>query len=426
MDKQNTSKQIDKQSLQTLKGFRDFLPADAKKRQFLLNKLTTVFEKFGFEPLETPALEYEELLSGKYGDEGEKLMYKFTDNGGRRIALRYDQTVPTARVLATNQQELPMPFRRYQIQNTWRADKPQSGRYREFLMCDADIYGTLSPIADAEIISLADTIYKNLGFTDYKIYINDRNILLELMDYASIPKDLHFATIAAIDKLDRKSKDEIKNDLTTLGLEAKKIDHLYHHLDEAMPTERLNQVIDKANKLGVDSEKLIFEARLARGLDYYTSTIFEIKIEGYKGGSVLGGGRYDNLIEQLSGIKIPAVGFGLGFDRTLEAMKQPNLFPQEGKRNGVLVSVFNDGLLDASLEVSANLREKGIVSEVYPDENTKLDKQLRYADKKLIKWFVVIGPVEFDKDKVILKDLETGHQEDIKLDDLIKKVEGSK
>ena len=417
---------MDKQSLQTLKGFRDFLPADAIKRQFLLGKLISTFEKFGFVPLETPALEYEELLSGKYGNEGEKLMYKFTDNGGRKVALRYDQTVPTARVLATNQQDLPMPFRRYQIQNTWRADNPQSGRYREFMMCDADIYGASSPIADAEIISLADTIYKNLGFTNYKIYINDRNILIELMDYAAIPKELHFAAIAAIDKLDRKNKDEIKEDLIALGLEDKSIDHLYHHLNEATPTDRLNQVIDKANKLGVETEKLVFEARLARGLDYYTSTIFEIKIEDYKGGSVLGGGRYDNLIEQLSGVSIPAVGFGLGFDRTLEAMELLKLFPEEGKRSGVLVSIFNSYLAPESLKVAANLRENGIQTEIYPEESVKLEKQLKYADKKMIRWFIVIGTDEVEKDKIILKDLETGHQEDVKLKDLINKVTDSK
>ena len=426
MSKINLTKKVDRQKLQPLKGFRDFLPADAKKRQFLTNKLIGTFEKYGFEPLETPALEYEELLSGKYGDEGEKLMYKFTDNGGRKVALRYDQTVPTARVLAVNQQNLPMPFRRYQIQNTWRADKPQSGRYREFLMCDADIYGVLSTLADAEIIALANSIYKDLGFSDYKIYINDRNILYELMFYASIPKELHFASIAAIDKLDRKSKDEVRADLLSLGLTEKIIDHLYHHLDLTKPTDLLNRILDKAKKLGVKDENIVFEARLARGLDYYTSTIFEVKVEGYKGGSVLGGGRYDNLIEQLSGVNIPAVGFGLGFDRTLEAMEQFNLFPAKGKRNGVLVSVFNSELLDASLEVAANLRENGVVSEIYPDENTKLEKQLKYADKKMFKWFIVIGPDEAEKDKAILKNLETGYQEDVKLKDLIKKVAGSK
>ena len=411
---------MDKQNLQPLKGFRDFLPKEAKKRKFAKDKIEKTFSAFGFEPLETPALEYEELLLGKYGEEGDKLIYRFKDLGGRSVAMRYDQTVPTARILAMYHQVLPMPWRRYQIQPVWRAENTQAGRYREFLHCDADIYGTSSKIADAEIIALAGTLYKDLGFPEYKIYINDRNILLELMEFASIPPDKRMATIATIDKLDRKSKEEVRTDLITLGLAEKSVDHLFHHLEEAKPTDALNEVMDKTVNLGVKTENLIFEARLARGLDYYTSTIFEIKIEGYKGGSVLGGGRYDNLINQLSGVEIPAVGFALGFDRTLEAMEQFKLFPEEGKRSGVLVSLFSSEHTQSSLEIALNLRENSIATEVYPDENAKLDKQLKYADKKGIKWFIVVGPEEAEKKTVILKDLETGHQEDVKKEDLIK------
>lgn len=413
---------MDKQNLQTLKGFRDFLPKETKKRKYLIDKVENTFSNFGFEPLETPALEYEDLLLGKYGDEGDKLIYRFKDLGDRNVAMRYDQTVPTARVLAMYHQTLPMPWRRYQIQPVWRAENTQSGRYREFLQCDADIYGSLSPIADAEIITLASELYKDLGFTDYKIYINDRNILFELMFYASIPQELHFATIAAIDKLDRKTKEEIKTDLTNLGLTDKMVDHLYHHLDLAKPTDTLNQVMENAKMLGVNADNFIFEARLARGLDYYTSTIFEIKIEGYKGGSVLGGGRYDKLISQLSGVEIAAVGFAVGFDRTLEAMEQYSLFPGSDKRSGVLICIFNNELASNSLKIVQKLRENGIDSEIYPDENTKLDKQLKYADKKGLKWMIVIGPEESAKETIILKDLETGHQEDIGLEDSIKMI----
>ncbi len=417
---------MEKQNLQPLKGFRDYLPKDVKKRDFIIEKIKKSFLKFGFEPLETPALEYEELLLGKYGSEADKLIYRFKDLGGRNVALRYDQTVPTARIIAMYNQSLPMPWRRYQIQNVWRAENTQKGRYREFLQCDADIYGTTSPIADAEIISLADSIYKDLGFSEYKIYLNDRNILFELMDLASIPANLQFPTIAAIDKLDRKDKDEIKSELISQGLEEKSVDHLYHHLDEAKPTETLIKVIEESKKLGVKNDNLLFQARLARGLDYYTSTIFEIKIEGYTGGSVLGGGRYDNLIGQLLGINIPAVGFAIGFDRTLEAMEQFNLLPPEGKRSGVLVSIFNEELKEASLNLVSRLRQEDINCEIYPDEVTKLDKQLKYADKKFIKWFLVIGPEEFEKDKIILKDLETGYQEDFKIENLLKKLKDSK
>src|SRR3989304_7600108 len=198
---------MDKQLLQPLKGFRDFLPKEAKKRQHLIDKLRNIFELYGFEPLETPALEYKEILFGKSGSETDKLAYSFKDQGGREVALRYDQTVPTARVMAMYQNSLPMPFRRYQIQPAWRAENPQSGRFREFLQCDADIYGSLAPISDGEIISLANYIFKSLGFKKFKIFINDRQLLFELMTFASIPQELQFQTISAIDKLDRKTEE---------------------------------------------------------------------------------------------------------------------------------------------------------------------------------------------------------------------------
>ena len=413
---------MDKTKLQTLKGFRDFLPKEARKRQYLIDKLRSIFELFGFEPLETPALEYKEILFGKSGSETDKLAYSFKDQGGREVALRYDQTVPTARVMAMYQNSLPMPFRRYQIQPAWRAENPQSGRFREFLQCDADIYGSQSPISDAEIISLTNYIFTRLGFTKFKIFINDRKLLFELMTFASIPPELQFQAISAIDKLDRKREDEVGVELKTIGLSDESIKHLFHHLAESKPSENLLSIIKYAKSLGVDEDKLIFQARLARGLDYYTGTIFEVKIDEYKAGSVLGGGRYDKLIESLSGINIPAVGFGLGFDRTIEAMEQFKLFPEEGRRFGSLIAVFNSELLGKSLEVTQKLRDQGIQVETFPDETKDLTKQLKYADKKGVKWFIVIGPEEAEKESVILKNLETGRQEDLPLKNLISKL----
>lgn len=411
---------MDKQFLQTLKGFRDFLPKEAKKRQFVIDSIKNTFETFGFEPLETPALEYQEVLLGKYGDEADKMVFKFQDQGERNVALRYDQTVPTARVLAMYNQQLPMPWKRYQIQPVWRAENTQAGRYREFLQCDADIFGSISPLADAETLALANAIYKNLGFSDYTIYINDRNTLFELMTFASIPQNLHLGVISEIDKLDRKSQEEVAENLKTLGLSDTQIEHLYHHLDEAKPTPILQKVIDTAVDLGVSQDVLTFHARLARGLDYYTGTIFEIIVKGYDKGSVLGGGRYDKLIEKLSGIIIPAVGFAVGFDRTIEAMDELKLFSETAKRTGILVTIFSKDLARDSLLLTANLRQNGVAAEIYTDENTKLDKQLKFADKKGIKWLIVVGPDEVQKDSVILKDLETGHQEDVKLNNLNK------
>ena len=349
-------------------------------------------------------------------------MYSFKDQGERDVALKYDQTVPTARVLATYSQELPMPFRRYQIQTVWRADKPQSGRYREFLQCDADIYGSASSLADAEVISLSYFVYKSLGFNNFKIYLNDRKTLFELMNLAAIPENLHMPTISMVDKLDRKSQDEVKSDLINIGLTESMTDHLFHHLDEAKPSAKISEIIKYAIALGVKKESLIFQARLARGLDYYTSTIFEIKIEEYKSGSVLGGGRYDALIERLSGINIPAVGFAVGFDRTLEAMDLMKLFPKKDVRSGLLVSVFNPNLVETSISVVSNLRDNGIPAELFVDDTKDLRKQIKYADKKKVRWLVVIGPDEVDANSVILKDLESGYQEVVKLKDLIKKL----
>ena len=398
------------------------MPKEAKKRQHLIDKLRNIFELYGFEPLETPALEYKEILFGKSGSETDKLAYSFKDQGGREVALRYDQTVPTARVMAMYQNSLPMPFRRYQIQPAWRAENPQSGRFREFLQCDADIYGSLSPISDGEIISLANYIFKSLGFKKFKIFINDRQLLFELMTFASIPQELQFQTISAIDKLDRKTEEEVGVELKTIGLSDESVKHLFHHLAESEASENIQNIMRYAKSSGVDENNLSFQARLARGLDYYTGTIFEVKIDEYKAGSVLGGGRYDKLIESLSGSNIPAVGFGLGFDRTLEAMEQFKLFPEEGKRTGALVAVFNSDLLGKSLETTQKLRGAGISVETYPDETKDLAKQLKYADKKGLKWFVVIGPEEAQKGSVILKDLETGHQEDLPLKNLVAKL----
>ena len=413
---------MDKQQFQTLKGFRDFLPKEAKKRQYLKNKFIETFELFGFEPLETPTLEYEELFWGKYGQEADKLIFKFTDEGGRRVAMRYDQTVPTSRILAMYQQNLPMPWRRYQIQNAFRAEKPQRGRFREFTQCDIDIFGTTSPLSDAEVLAVGNTLLKNLGFKAFKILINDREILFQLMKAAEIQEEIQLSVIQSIDKLDKKSREEVEEELRQKGLTIETIHKLFNTFDASVPTPTLQETIDYAESLGIAKENIEFTPRLARGLDYYNSIIYEFVIEGYSAGSVAGGGRYDNLIKQLSGVDIPATGYSWGFDRLIEAIEQFNLFPSDTKRGGVLVSVFNKDLIKNSLEAVANLREKGIAVEIFPDDGAKLDKQLKYADKKGIKWFVVIGPEEVEKNKVILKDLETGHQEDADLNEVIKKV----
>ncbi len=411
--------------LKRLKGFRDFLPSDIRKRNFVLDIIKKTFEFYGFEPIETPALEYEELLLGKYGTQASKLIYSFKDKGGRNIALKYDQTVPTARFITMYKDIISMPFRRYQIQPVWRAENPQKGRFREFLQCDADIFGSSSALADAEVIALASQLFTNLGFENFKIYINDRKILFDLMKFANIPEELQFAVIAEIDKLDRKTEEEISFSLKKVGISDTSIKHLFHHLKEQEETPNLRRVIEIAKSLGVSKEKITFQARLARGLDYYTSTIFEIKIEGYTEGSVLGGGRYDKLIGDLGGVDIPAVGFGLGFDRTIEAMENLNLLPRRGGRQNVLVAIFSQDFIKHSTQVVNTLRSNKIAVEIFPDENSKLEKQLKYADKKGIRWFIVIGPDEAKTSKVILKDLSTGHQEDLNIESLVNTLKKS-
>lgn len=379
---------------QTLKGFRDFLPKEARKRQYVIRQLTEVFESYGFEPLETPALEYEEVLLGKYGDEGDKLMYRFEDQGKRKVALRYDQTVPLARVVAQYQNELPTPFKRYQIQPVWRAENTQKGRFREFLQCDADVVGTKSVLSAAEVIAVAAKSLEKLGFKNFKILINDRSIF----------KNMPVSAIRAIDKLKKIGREKVLQEVPPSVLQA---------IEQAKPTEQLKQIFSSLEQLGVKPLKYEFSPTLARGLDYYTGMIFEIEIEGYTAGSVCGGGRYDNLIGMFSGKDTPAVGFAFGFDRLMEAMEELGLFPDDLATTKVLVTIFSPELKEKSIKLSSELRSNGIATELYPDEEAKLDKQLKYADQKGIPYAVIIGPDEAKNNTVTLKNLKTGDQKTI-------------
>lgn len=389
---------------QTLKGFRDFLPVDARKRQYVIDALKKVFESYGFEPLETPTLEYEEVLAGKYGDEGEKLMYRFEDNGGRLVAMRYDQTVPLARVIAQYQNDLPMPFKRYQIQNVWRAENTQKGRYREFLQVDIDTVGTNSATSDAEIIAITKNSFEELGFKNYKILVNDRSFFGDLPPKA----------IIAIDKLKKVGAEKVKEELKEKGFDPE----VLTKLQNTAPSERLNLVIKIAEKMGVDKDKIVFEPTLARGLDYYTGTIIEVECPDYPTGSLGGGGRYDNLIGMFSGNQTPAVGFSFGFDRTIEAMDTLRLFPPDLQKTRALVTIFNLDYANKSMEITNLLRSKNINTEIYLDANTKMEKQLKYADQKNIPYVVIVGPEEMGKKVVTLKNMKTREQKQLTLDQL--------
>ncbi len=393
---------------QTLKGFRNFLSLEERKRQYLITTLTSIFERFGFEQMETPALEYEEILAGKYGFEGEKLMYRFEDLGKRRVAMRYDQTVPLARVIAQYQNQITLPFKRYQISPVWRAENTQKGRYREFLQCDIDTVGSDSVLSDAEIIATIASAYKTLGFTNATILINDREIF----------KDLSTDIIVVIDKLEKIGKEGVIKELAEKKLTptTKTAEELLESLLTRQPTQNLLNIMNALKTFDINMQTIKFSPTLARGLDYYTGLIFEIKTPDYPYGALAGGGRYDNLIGMFAKEKIPAVGLAIGFDRTLEAMQALNLFPPTitNSTTKVLVTIFSTELINKSLEICSQLRKQNINTEIYLGkikEKNPLEKQLKYADQKGIPLCLIIGPEEIEKNIVTLKNLQTRRQQ---------------
>jgi histidyl-tRNA synthetase len=400
-----------------LKGFRDFLPKDARKRNYVLDALKRVFESYGFEPLETPALEYEEILAGKYGTEGDKLMYRFTDNGDRKVAMRYDQTVPLARVAAQYQNELSIPFKRYQIQNVWRAENTQKGRYREFLQVDADIVGSFSPLSDAEIIATLVSALKTLGFNDFKILINDRRIFTKLVDEGILTTEEMPKIIRSIDKLKKIGKEEVIKEIVASGFSEEKAKEIFEKIINQEKTDTLKDIDIYLNSFKIDKDLLKFEPTLARGLDYYTGLILEVEINGYDAGSVAGGGRYDNLIGMFTNRTIPAVGFAFGFDRIIEAMETLNLFPNNLFTSKVFVAFLSSEWQKKALEITRELRDKNINSENYLEDVT-LEKQLKYADRKQIPYVVIV-----EENKLILKNMNKRTQEELSLEQIIKKLQ---
>lgn len=409
--------------IQTLKGFRDFLPPEAKKRQYIVNTLKEVFESYGFEPLETPALEYDEILSGKYGEEGDKLMYRFTDRGGRPVALRYDQTVPLARVVAQYANSLPLPFKRYQIQPVWRAENPQKGRFREFLQCDIDTVATSSPLADAEIISIIIDAYETLGFKNFKVLLNDRKNLSTYKTSFDIDPEKIILIIRSIDKLKKIGYEGVLNELIRIGFTEREAKEILDSVEKIQPSENLNAIFSYLKILGVPSDKYEFLPTLARGLDYYTGIIFEVEVPEYTVGSLGGGGRYDNLIGIFAGRPIPAVGFSFGFDRIVEAMEILNLFPKDLITSKVLVTIFAPEFLTNSIEISYILRANNIPTELYLEPETKMERQLKYADQKGIPFAVIIGPEEVKDSKVTLRNLKKREQKRISVQELAKEIQ---
>lgn len=400
---------------QTLKGFRDFFPEQSYKREFLINKIREVFELYGYQPIETPALEYLETFSGNIGED-EKLFFKFEDLGGRKVALRYDQTVPSCRFVAQYFNNITFPFKRYQIQAVWRAEKPQKGRYREFIQCDADIFGVADPEADAETIAVTLDLYKNFGFKDFVVKINDRDLF----------KDYPYEVIVIIDKIGKIGQDNAIEDIISKGYSKEDALSFINKLLNIKPSDKLNKIFSYLKNLGFSENNYTFDSSIARSFNYSNGPIWEVVIPGFTSGSVLGGERYDKLVGKFQNQDVPATGFALGFDRTLEAMEQFGLLPELKTKTQVLVTIFSEDLLNESLKVSSVLRKNKIYTDLYPQSKTKLDKQLKYANKLGIPYVAIIGPEEAKKNTIQLKNMKTGDQKELNINELIKYINAGK
>lgn len=403
---------------QTLKGFRDFLPETMAVRNYVKNLFIDVFKTFGFEPLETPTIEYSSTLMGKYGDEADKLVYSFQDQGERQVGLRYDLTVPTAKVLAIYNQQLSLPFKRYQIQSVFRAEKPQKGRYREVLQCDIDTFGTSSPIADAEIVAVIYTILNKLNFKKYSIRLNSRPVLKEILIKSGIVDNQNSA-LQSLDKFNKIGEEGVKNELINKNFTQAQIDSLFKYIKEAQPDKNLQAVFEAIKTFGIPETAYIFDPTMVRGLDYYTGTIFETYVEEPKIGSITGGGRYDNLIKILGGPDIPAVGTTLGLDRIVDCIIELNLLPNLPKtETKIMVANFGEETQKVSLELTTLLRQNNIPTIFYPD-NDKIGKQFKYASLKNIPFVALIGSNEVTSGEVTLKNMLTGEQQSIKQSEII-------
>jgi len=384
--------------VQTLKGFRDIDPEEALKRGRAVSLLKSVFKSYGFAPLETPTLEYASVLEGKYGEEGEKLIYKFKDRGGRDAALRYDLTVPLARYIAQNKGKIIFPFKRYQIGSVFRADKPQAGRYREFTQVDIDTIGTDTALADAEILAVISSCLEILGVKNFKILVNDRNLFNEL------PKK----AVLILDKLDKIGEPAVIEELNKTNLEGGEI---LKNARSQKPTPRLEEIFTLLESFGISKASFGFNPLLARGLDYYTGMVYEAVVEGTPG-SISGGGRYNNMIGIFGKEKIPAVGGSFGLDRLTDVVPKETL-AEIPFRPQVLVTIFSKELLAPTIELFDQVQGTGVEAELYLDPETKLDKQLKYADKKGARYALILGPEEVKNNRVTVKDLRKRTQETI-------------
>jgi histidyl-tRNA synthetase len=441
------------------RGTRDFGPEQMVKRTFIFDTIRRSFQRYGFQPLETPAFENLSVLMGKYGDEGDQLLFKLLNSGNfseklsvtdldagykpltskiSEKGLRYDLTVPFARYVVMNRGTLVMPFKRYQIQPVWRADRPQKGRYREFYQCDADVVGTDSLLCEAEIVLLLHDILPQLGIEDFTVKINNRKILTGIADMIGAHGQ-EGTLCVAIDKLDKIGKDKVVEELrernfseesitlldpvfTLNGTENPFVDLRKWLADSEVGLkgiDELEQVWEMVKSLGLKNPRIQFDVTLARGLSYYTGAIFEVKANNVQIGSICGGGRYDNLTGTFGVPGISGVGISFGVDRIYDVMEELNLFPENQTiSTQVMISNFDKEAFQYGLSVLPKLREAGLNAEMYPD-SVKLKKQLDYADRKNIPYVILIGSEEMNTGQLTLKNMKTGEQQKGTIEELI-------
>ncbi|HML24634.1 MAG TPA: histidine--tRNA ligase [Aggregatilinea sp.] len=415
------------------KGMRDFLPEEVLKRQYVFGVITDVFKTFGFEPIETPVLEMEDTLLGKYGDEAEKLIFHAQHPGGKEeLALRYDLTVPLSRYVSMHENDLSFPFRRYHIAPVWRAERPQKGRYREFYQCDADIVGIEDPSADAEIVSLVTTALRRLGFADFKVNVNHRQILTGIGIYAGVPDAQLGDLYRSVDKLDKIGIDGVAAELRASGIAEDVITRMFTLLErreggaeslgwlrellaDIEPAQKgiadLEQMVEYLNVMGVPQENVQIDYAMVRGLSYYTGPIFETVITKPDNlGSVTGGGRYDELVGLFRKQSLPTTGTSLGVERIIDLMDKLDLYPPAltGTVVEALVTVFEPGLQGETLKLANELRAGGVRSEAFMQPKKSIGKQVQYADRKGVRVVAFLGSEEIKNGVVNFKRLGDG------------------
>ena len=439
---------------------RDFLPADVRKREYVIGVIKSVYERYGFEPLETPAVENIETLMGKYGEEGNQLIFKILKRGEHEksgqadLALRYDLTVPLARVVAQYQNELPKFFKRYQIQPVWRADRPARGRFREFYQCDVDVLGSKSMVVEAELMAAASDALVALGFNDFVIRVNHRQVLAGILDQAGVAPDKHADALIALDKMDKAGAEGVARELNArsiIGEAAVRLMRFFEGLAGAERAARfadlgepggeraafnadvlgrlvefigahehgskgvdeLRQLLQFAKGSGVE-RRIKLDPTLARGLSYYTGAIIEINVTDLAG-SLGGGGRYDNLVGMFLGKKVSACGFSLGLERIIVVMTEREMFPAElvSSPADIMVTIWNEDSVDESLALATELRHQGLRVDLYPEAD-KMGKQFKYASARGISFVAIVGDDERARGEVAIKDLRSGEQRSVK------------